>query len=570
MGNDSPLQSRYCLNWAMHLISEIKVTNFRSINEAGLRDLGDFTALAGLNNSGKSNVLRALNAFFTGFTDSEQSLAVDADYYRPNLQKKKAKVIQIAVRFTLPDSFRFRAGIEGVQQFLGANNFEIAKEWNRSSPAPEYFLNGQQVTLENRPKIEQFLALISFRYIPNRVLPLDVVRREHQALRDVLVRRLSRRTEDDRETFEALRTKSVDLIKQLSSRVSTACPDVSEVRLATPSSWREMVFAFGYRLLSGEMVVDDAAQGSGIQSLLMLETLSLIDRDYFQKFGWKQASIWALEEPESSLHSSLEARVCSFLANISSDASSRLQVIATTHSDLVLQFSDKAVFVSKEGNATTFTENVDKREVLIRAAMTGISRYVHPILANPLDPIILVEGKSDFTFLQRAIQLVDPSVRATVSYLEQLQGGPVTGGAEELLRYLKTNLSALRTRLPSAPVIFVLDWDSANKKNEFERLLRPTDPCKVMVWPNNSFNPILTSAFRGLERHLSDRIVNEADQGSLGTKRDGSKTISKDDLAGFKARVLRILERDIIPEDISHSRVFVDEILTTLRGFRPA
>lgn len=554
----------------MRLISEIKVTNFRSVNEAGLRELGDFTALAGLNNSGKSNLLRALNAFFTGFTDGEVNLAVDADYYRPNLLKKKAKVIRVAVRFTLPDSFRFRAGIEAVQQFLGTNNFEIAKEWNRSSAAPGYYLNGETVTLENRPKIDQFLALISFRYIPNRVLPLDVVRREHQALRDVLVRRLSRRSEDDKETFEALRTKSVDLIKQLSSRISSACPDVQEVRLATPSSWREMVFAFGYRLLSGEMQVDDSAQGSGLQSLLMLETLSLIDRDYFQKFGWKQASIWALEEPESSLHSSLEAKVASFLADISSDPSSRLQVIATTHSDLVLQYSDKAVFVSKQGNATTFTENVEKREILVRAAMSGISRWVHPILANPLDPIVLVEGKSDFIFLQRAIQLVDPSAKVTVSYLEQLQGGAVTGGVEELLKYLRANLSALRTRLPSAPVIIVLDWDSANKKSEFERLLRPTDPCKVMVWPNNSFNPLLTTAFRGLERHLSDRVINEADQGALGTKRDGSKTIARDDLGAFKARVLGILQREITAADIAHARVFIDEILAALRGFRPA
>lgn len=236
------------------------------------------------------------------------------------------------------------------------------------------------------------------------------------------------------------------------------------------------------------------------------------DRDYFQKFGWKQASVWALEEPESWLHSSLEAKVCGFLADISSDPSSRLQVITTTHSDLVLQYADKAVFVSKLGNATTFTEKVDKKDALVRAAMSGISRWVHPILAHPLDPIILVEGKSDFVFLHKAIQLLSPTAKVTVSYLEQLQGGPVTGGVDELLKYIRANLSALRTRLPSAPVIIVLDWDSANKKPEFEKLLRPADPCKIMVWPDNSVNPLLTPAFRGIERYLSDRIISEADQ----------------------------------------------------------
>ncbi len=83
---------------------------------------------------------------------------------------------------------------------------------------------------------------------------------------------------------------------------------------------------FGYRLMSGDIEVDDSAQGSGIQSLLMLETLSLIDRDYFQQFGWKQASLWALEEPESSLHSTLEATVSKFLSEISTDNSSRLHL----------------------------------------------------------------------------------------------------------------------------------------------------------------------------------------------------------------------------------------------------
>jgi len=544
----------------MKLISEITIDSFRSINDARLRDLGDFTALAGLNNSGKSNVLRALNAFFTEFTDGESKLSVDADYFRPNLKKKKAKRIRISVQFSLPASFRFRQGIEAVQEFLGGVDFEIAKEWDRSGAAPAYFLNDAAVGLADRTKIDQFLSLISFRYIPNRVLPLDVIRREHQALRDVLVRRLSRRSEDDHATFEALRIKSAALIKHLSSRIHGACPDVADVRLATPSSWRDMVFAFGYRLISGDIEVDDAAQGSGIQSLLMLETLSLIDRDYFQQFGWKQASVWALEEPESSLHSSLEAQVASFLADISTDVSSRLQVIATTHSDLVLQYSDRAVFVVKENNASSFTENATKRQVLERAAISGISRWVHPILASPLDPIVLVEGKSDFLFLQQALALHDPTLRATVTYLEQLQGGNVTGGAEELLKYIKSNLSALRTRLATAPVIVVLDWDSASKRAEFQKYINDQERCKVLVWPETTFNPHLGKAFRGLERHLTDRIINAADNEHVGTKADGTRTISKEDLGSFKARVLEVLKAGITAADLEHARPFVQQL----------
>ena len=55
--------------------------------------------------------------------------------------------------------------------------------------------------------------------------------------------------------------------------------------------------------------------------------------------------MWALEEPESSLHSSLEARVAKYLSDMSADPTSRLQIFSTTHSDLVLQHADKVVFV---------------------------------------------------------------------------------------------------------------------------------------------------------------------------------------------------------------------------------
>lgn len=51
----------------------------------------------------------------------------------------------------------------------------------------------------------------------------------------------------------------------------------------------------------------------------MLETLLPIDQDYFQKFGWRQASIWGIEEPESSLHSSLEIQIAD-LEQLSDDA----------------------------------------------------------------------------------------------------------------------------------------------------------------------------------------------------------------------------------------------------------
>jgi predicted ATPase len=551
----------------MQLISDIAIKGFRSLNQTELHGFGDFTALAGLNNSGKSNVLRALNAFFTGYTDGESRISIDADFTRAAEDKpaKKRKRIRIAVRFSLPATFKFRRDLEAIGAYLG-NNFEIAKEWDRSRPQPNYFLNGIAVPTDDRTKIETFLALISFRYIPNRVLPLDVIRREHQALRDVLARRLSRRGADDRPTFEALQAKSADLIKHLSRHMSKSCPDVASVRLAMPESWADMAFAFGYRLVSGDIELDDSVQGSGVQSMLMLETLSLIDRDYFQQFGWKQASVWAVEEPESSLHSSLEAVVSRFLSEICTEKGNRLQLIATTHSDVVLQYADRGVLVSKQDNATILSGDGGKREVLERAASSGISRWVHPILASPLEPVLLVEGKSDCEFVRQALGLLEPGLKATVSYLELLMGGPVTGGVSALLSYVKENIGAIKARLPQAPVLIVLDWDSANEMAKFQRQIGDSDRARVLVWPETTFNPRLSKAFRGLERHLTDRIIDAADGGQVGTKRDGTRTIAGPDLGDFKQRVLRVLQAGVTMADLEYARPFILELAKVARG----
>jgi len=480
----------------MKLISNIEVDHFRSIQEAKRILFGNFTAFAGLNNAGKSNILRALHAFFTNNTDIGVPLDYKQDYYRNDLRsKKRKKNISVSVEFILPEIFKFRKGLESVADFLG-RSFVIKKSWRPESKQPQYFLNADstELSLEDRWKIDQFLGLINFRYIPNRVLPLDIIRNEHQALKNSLVRRLARRTKDDKKVFELISETSKTFIESLQGALKKACPDIGSIRLDTPTSWQDFIFAFGYKFSSGGIEIEDAAQGSGIQSLLMFETLSLIDRDYFQTFGWKQAAIWAVEEPESSLHTSLEARIASYLAKIAQDSDSRLQVISTTHSDLMLQSADHTVFVSKEKQKST-VEVSDKKSILRKVAMQGISGYTHPILVHPLQPVVLVEGKYDHDFLRQAIHLLVPQSNIIISYLEDVDlSGNATGGDKNLQDYLKRNQQLLSLRQEGYPIVVLLDWDSNSKVKEFRKYCSDETRYKVKVWPEESFNPELNMA----------------------------------------------------------------------------
>jgi predicted ATP-dependent endonuclease of OLD family len=551
----------------MKLITNIRIAGFRSIREADLEVGTDLTAFAGLNNSGKSNVLRALNAFFNNETDVGQSINVDRDYYRPDLQKKKRKRIRVSIRFELPTNFKFRKGLDAAKNLLGGKSFTVTKEWIRDNPAPILILNDRSLSLDEHQKVTQFLQMIKYRYIPNRVLPTELIRSEHQSLRNVLVRRLAKRPKGNIQAFDEIRETSVRMIESLSRRFEKACPGQGTVSLATPTSWQDLAFTFGYRLSREGVEIEDTAQGAGIQSLLMLETLYLIDRDYFQQFGWRQAAIWGLEEPESSLHTSLEAHIASYLSEISSNSQARLQVFCTTHSDLVLRYSHKPIIVSLQKGETKFV--IKDREIALQeVAKLGISRWTHPILLDRLHPIVLVEGKYDCAFLEQAFRLLAPQETICVSYLERLQGDDATGGAKHLQQYIKANASAIKTRGGSAPVIVLLDWDSAKKAEEFKKGFQADDPYRIEVWPENAFNPKLGRSFHGIERHMSDRIIDAADHAAkiIAKKRDGTKVIPRDaDYENFKTEVHKVVEKGILQKDLSHVKEFLKKLLASIK-----
>ena len=157
----------------MKLISKIEIQGFRSIKSTksgcstflkSLESIGNCTTFVGLNNSGKSNALRALNAFFSGHTESNTPLEFRSDYFRSDLNRKlKNKSIKIKIHFTLPENFKFRKKLEGVSELLGGT-FSITKTWSRNSISPEYYLNEDPSSLndDDRQKVDQFLGLITF------------------------------------------------------------------------------------------------------------------------------------------------------------------------------------------------------------------------------------------------------------------------------------------------------------------------------------------------------------------------------------------------------------------------
>ncbi len=565
----------------MKFITKIKISGFRSIREDTIKDIEGFTTLAGLNNSGKSNYIRALNLFFNGEVEPNFNFYFNRDYYRADIRRKRSKKkIKIEVHFCIPDNFKFRKGLEEVKNLLmpnGNNEFSITKEWTKDQPYPNIYLNNQDSPLnqDDRTKTEQFLSLISFRYIPNRSLPIEIIKREHHNLRDVLIRRVSKKKpKGSEEVFEEIAETSKRLIKDLHKDLKNITPDFEDIRLDTPTSFSDMIFAFGYKLKEYGFEIEDMMQGSGIQSLLMFNTLYLIDKDYFQKFGWKQAAIWGIEEPESSLHFGLEAQLGNFLSKITTEQNSRLQVIATTHSELIIQYSDRCYHIKKTDRGSQ-SETGDISEMLYKFSKVGVTGWQHPILKNPLKPLILVEGKRDVEFLKKVSEFPAYKTlnKAQICCLEDITlASParnVTGGVDELVKYIKDNVKVIKNRSDKYPIIVLLDWDAKNKEQEIKKYFQENDPIKVIIWNERDANPKLGKDFKGLERFMSDRIIKEIKEeklvGTIGFPPEEKYTLPNENRDGFKTRVAKIIQTDLKEKDLDFAKKTLQKLIESVK-----
>jgi hypothetical protein len=540
-------------------IRDIEISRFRSIRDATLSDLQDFSVLAGLNNSGKSNFLRALHLFFTGRPEPELPFSLARDYYRGELSAKRKKNIRISIHFTLPRSFRFRGGLKPVEDLLG-RDFTITKEWAFRQTDTTVYLNNSLTPLPPGEviKVTQFLALISFRYVPNRVVPTEIIRKEQRALRDVLVRRLAKFKKQSEAVFKGLETTAESLVLAVSEDIKKFAPDIQKVRLATAASLADLAFQFGYRLEEGGVEMDENEQGSGMQSLLMFETLHLIDRDYFQQFGWKQAAVWAVEEPESSLNTALEARTAHFLSRVAQEQGGRLQIIATTHSDLMIQYGGSGYYIEKAPTPSKGVESTaiakSPKDLVQHSSRFGVSRWVNPVLLFPLEPLVLVEGKFDRDFLIQCFRALRISRAPRVACLEDLKNDSSKGGVETLIAFVKENADVIRARQSFAKVGVLLDWDSAGKVSTFSSTFKSSDPFAAMAWDVSEANPnaFYSQNCKGVEQFYPDSVLLEA------------TVVKKDETAALKKLLNDQVNKGLRDSDVGYAKPLIERLIATL------
>ena len=522
----------------MNLITRVEIEGFRSVATATIDIKGEFVCLVGSNNCGKSNILRALSLFFTGEPEPDVSLNLYRDCYADPRSKKK-KQITISVSFRLPSNFRFRQSLEDVKRELG-EEFTIRRRWSYYPPEPitEVSRHGEGFQPLHSLIFSQLKDLIKFRYIQNRVVPTQVLREESAALQ-AGVGRLLRLPSTAQDLLNGVHKAASTYVSEADQVMRKSTKSIAKLEIFTPSEIAALAAFSGIRAqTSTGAMVSDYTLGAGSQALMMFALLKIIDTDYGRHFGWRQATVWAIEEPESSLHKDLEQRLAILLRDWSEENGLRMQLFATTHSEVFVSAASQGLMVDIDRGKTS-VRNMPIPELVHNAATMGISGPVEPILCFPMNPVVLVEGDLDVRILEHVANKTGVASNCKFVSLPKLDKLETGAGADQMIKYLKRYGRLIQNRAKSAPLVVLFDWEIEDQKLQRARNCYGENANRrVLRMDIAHADPSISPQIRGIERFYPRDLfiaARKQDKVDIAIDQGGNISVEKEKMKSAKS-----------------------------------
>ena len=380
---------------------EFSVTNYRSITTAHKIVLHNLTVLVGKNNEGKSNLLTALKtAMMAMIYHSKSGESIPPYRKRKFYDWNRDFPIQYQERRNgLESIFKLHFRLEGeeINEFhdftgiRGNEDIPITVKFGRDNkPKIEVPKKGSSSYNRKSKQVTEFISRrLYFNYI-------QAIRTENMAI-DALQSAIAGQLEQLDTNAEYLEAKAKafkiekgvldDLADQLKEPLKVFLPNLQSITI------NRIEYPMFQRSLNDiDVLIDDgqktsiANKGDGIKSLVTLAIL----KEQHKKEG---ASIIAIEEPESHLHSGAIHSLVDVILKMSENN----QVIITTHNPLFVQ--------QNKLNANVIVDNGTAK------AAKSISEIRNILGVMPSDNlknsrfVLLVEGEDDKITLQSILPL---------------------------------------------------------------------------------------------------------------------------------------------------------------------
>lgn len=422
----------------MPRIRRIQIKNFRSIKSLDI-DVEDLATFVGDNDSGKSNILRALNLFFNDRIEGDEQLDFDRDYNKFAITNRRASQIEVTLTVELPENYHEKNGERAVwRKKWRPEGLQELRDWGAltKSVTRTGRIKWTEKELSAKSKVPALLSRIEFEYVP-AIRGKDYL----QKLRGRIYRVISEVSE------QSFRDSSTDFEDAIGENVLPLIEDISaEIQdttlLKLPNDLSSIFETLDF--LSGDQRISLDQRGDGVKGRyvpLILKFIADKKSDLLERGGTPYTFIWAYEEPENNLEMRRAYETAALFQRLA--AGNTTQILLTTHSPIFFNMSGNdqltvsTSFVSKTDDvagsqaqevlpsineldekmgvmpivAPHMAEAMEKLDEADRIRLE-LRRTIDDLVANA--PTIYVEGESDYIVFNALVAAMNISEQTPV------------------------------------------------------------------------------------------------------------------------------------------------------------
>lgn len=442
-------------------LKSIRIKNFRTIKDEQTIDFPNYLSIVGPNNSGKTNVLRAVQLLFTG-TENKYNYNRDADF---SFATEKGNKTSINGIFELEDNeidneiltlYKEIAKLyEGVTV---TNNIITLYLYFSVANVPAYsFFSGSKrkkeaeslISQKQKKLLQDILNAFTVIFIPSD-------KSIENLYRDIVLPQLRKEVS---KVLYPYKNIIDDLLKETSKIVTNHLHEAGlnylEANLSIPNDEVENIISSFDFLLKDPVETPLSRKGLGIQTAALFSGFLWVNER--EKNDGKNV-IWLLEEPESYLHPKLAKNHKKLLEKLRRESF----VVNTTHS---LAFIPQNVtnvigteLIDNKTSIKKYRTYLECTELLRKSLGVEFSDYFNLGLHN-----IFLEGPTDREYFEdvlKKLEQIKPDLK--LPNLRSLETKVLDfGGTSHLEGFLKFSYSYLEKE---RGIISLFDGDEAGRR----------------------------------------------------------------------------------------------------------
>ena len=400
-------------------IQSAEIENFRSIVGEPLSIyFDDLVVIVGPNNSGKSNILRALQLFFSGGVEGSP-YTTESDYPKSDTLSPKAQTkITVTIKYDPSKDVNVRKSLDELekdsdQTRLGDNLVRLRLSFSKNGVESWQFLGQKGARNIKKDLIHKVrdavIQSVIFKYIPVGRDSLENITNEISSeLIKTIFSGWSGAVQKRKEINDSISALIGKLSPELKTSSGAMTGSIRQVFSEIENLELKLPFQNLEEMLPSLMpVVSDTAEtglkskGAGIQTSSLLFLLKYLADNHPQRYNSRVTFIWAVEEPESFLHPTKQQAMANMLAGFSNE----VQTIITTHCAHFVprkKIGARTYVVDKQDEKPFSTVIIGDDYELARQTL-GVS-LLDSMALYPLN--LVVEGPRDEILLSGAMSML--------------------------------------------------------------------------------------------------------------------------------------------------------------------